>query len=197
MKRLYTRIINGIDKRISWLYFIGESGSETVRRCLDIFYDSMEAGGDPARVGIALSTLTHRLTTLRKQREQIARAFEGTVYVLHMLVVALTEFIISLIGVFQQLFTSLSTATPIELFNVAAVPTEMLLAMKIVLVFSLTLLNAFAMKSASGGFTGSAWIHASVLLILSGITMIFASRFAELLIQMFRLENIEMPLPQG
>jgi len=197
LKRLYARIINGVDKKVSWLYFIGETGSETVRRCLDIFYDSMEAGGDSTRVGMVLGTLTQRIITLRKQREQVAKAFEGTVYVLHILIVALTEFMMSLIGLFQQLIASLSTAAPITIFNVATIPPEMLLAMKIVLVFSLTLLNAFAMKSASGGFSGTAWIHASILLMLSGITMILASRFAELLVQMFNIENMGLTVPQG
>ncbi len=187
LRRLYARLTNSVNKRVSWLYFIGETGSEAIRRGVDIFYDSTEAGGDAAKVGTALSNLLQHIINLRKRREQVAKAFEATMYVLHTLIVAITEFIVSLIILFQEIFLKMGTSLPTQIFNITPFPPELIIIMKLILIFTLTLLNAFAMKTASGGYPGSVWVNASILLILSGATMIVSSKLAGMLIQAFSM----------
>ncbi|MCD6340954.1 MAG: type II secretion system F family protein [Desulfurococcales archaeon] len=185
LKRLYARLTSGVDKKISWLYFIGETGSEAIRRGVDIFYDSTEAGGDAAKVGTAVSNLLQHIINLRKRREQVAKAFEATMYVLHTLIVAITEFIMSLVLMFQEVFSKMGTSLPIQVFNIAPVPPELIIMMKFGLIFAVTLLNAFAMKIASGGYSGSVWVNASILLVLSGVTMIVSSKLVGTITQVF------------
>jgi len=195
LKRLYARLTNGVNKKVSWLYFIGETGSESIRRSIDIFYDSTEAGGDTAKVGTAISNLLQRIMNLRKQREQVAKAFEATMYVLHILIVAITEFIMTLVILFQEVFLKMGASTPVQLFNITPVSPEVIVIMKFIMIFAITLLNAFAMKIASGGFSGSVWVNASILLLLSGITMILSSKLVDMVTQVFNLGMSEFTLP--
>ncbi|MEL9940833.1 MAG: type II secretion system F family protein [Ignisphaera sp.] len=188
LRKLYARLRNGIDTRVAFLYFVGETGSETVRRGIDIFYDAIEAGGDPVKVGEALSTTIQRILNLRKQREQVARAFQGVVYILTILIVALAEFVFTLTLILQQVFAVAGGSVQIIPFTY--IEPAIITAIKIGLVFTITILNAFALQFARGGYTGAAWLHASILLILSGATMVISSMFSQMLYQMIQLPQI-------
>lgn len=189
IQRLYARLRNGVDRRVAMYYFIGETGSEVVRKGMDIFYDSVEAGGDPAKVGQMISILTQRLVNLRKQREQIARAFQGTIYVLHVLMVALTEFVFTLVIILHELISTMA-GTPYQILPVTVLPLDILMFVKIGLIFIITPLNAFAMQFARGGFVGSAWLHTSILLILSGATLLISSMFSQSIFAILNIEDI-------
>lgn len=183
LRKLYARLTNGVDKKVAWFYFIGESGSEAVRKGIDIFYDATEAGGDPTKVGTALSITLQKLLDLKKKREQVAKAFEATMYFLHTLIVAITEFIIALVIMFQDIFAKFGNSLPLQAFSITYVDPQIVILMKLILIFAVTLLNAFAMKVASGGFSGTIWIKVSVLLIISGITMLLSSQLVNTMIQ--------------
>ncbi|OYT44359.1 MAG: hypothetical protein B6U85_10180, partial [Desulfurococcales archaeon ex4484_42] len=58
LKRLLARINAGIEAKIAWYQFIGETWSEIVRRNVNILYDSINTGADLARVGTVLSETT-------------------------------------------------------------------------------------------------------------------------------------------
>uniref|UniRef100_A0A7C4BB91 Uncharacterized protein n=1 Tax=Ignisphaera aggregans TaxID=334771 RepID=A0A7C4BB91_9CREN len=192
LKRLYSRLRNGIDTRIAMLYFVGESGSETVRRGMDIFYDAIEAGGDPVKVGECLSTTIQRVINLRKQREQVARAFQGVVYILTILIVALAEFVFTLVILLQQVFATAGGAQ-IQILPFVYIEPVIITSLKIGLVFTVTILNAFALQFARGGFTGSAWLHAAILLVLSGGTIIVSSMFSKMIFTTLELSQITAP----
>lgn len=186
LRRLYARLRNGIDTRIAFLYFVGETGSETVRRGIDIFYDAMEAGGDPVKVGETISITIQRMLNLRKQREQVARAFQGVIYILTILIVALGEFVFTLTLILQQVFAAAGGAAT-QILTFTYIEPTIITVIKIGLVFTITILNAFALQFSRGGYIGSAWLHASILLILSGATMIVSSMFSQMLYQMIQI----------
>lgn len=189
VQRFYVRLRNGVDRKIAVYYFIGETGSETVRRGMDIFYDAVESGGDSAKIGQTLSILIQRLINLRKQREQIARAFQGTMYVLHVLMVVLTEFVFTLVILLHELMQVMA-GTPYQILPVAPLSLEILAVIKIGLTLIITPLNAFAIQFARGGFIGAAWLHASILLILSGAALLISSTFSQALFSVLRVEDI-------
>ena len=189
LRKLYARLRNGVDTRIAFLYFVGETGSETIRRGIDIFYDAIEAGGDPVKVGEILSITTQRILNLRKQREQVATAFQGVMYVLTILVVALTEFVFTLTQILQQVFI-IAGGTGIQILPVSFIEPTILTVLKIGLIFVITILNAFALQFSRGGFIGAAWLHASILLILSSATLIVTSLFTDFINRMIQLPQI-------
>jgi len=189
LQRLYSRLKNGVDVNIAMHLFIGETGSETVRRGMDIFYDAVEAGGDPSRVGEVISITTQRLINLRKQREQIAGAFQGVIYVLHLLTVVLAELVFALIVIFQQLIQAMGSM-PVGILPTTFIDINVVTMLKVVLVFVITILNSLAIQFAKGGFTGSALMHASLLSILSGATMIVASMLTQTIFKLLNIEEI-------
>ncbi len=189
LRRLYSRLRNGIETKVAFLYFIGETGSETVRRGIDIFYDAIEAGGDPAKIGETLSITIQRTLNLRKQREQVARAFQGVIYVLNTLIVALAEFVFTLTLMLQNVFVT-AGGTGVHILPFTFIEPIIIQILKVGLVFIITILNAFALQFARGGYIGAAWLHASILLILSGSTMIVASIFSQALYKMLQIPQL-------
>ncbi|MET1128633.1 MAG: hypothetical protein ABWW70_04885 [Thermoproteota archaeon] len=190
LRRLYARLVNGIDKRLAWYYFAGETGSESVRRVVDVFFDAVDAGGEGGRIGVTLSNMLSKLIELRKRREQLARTFAGTTYILHILVVAIAEFMVSLVLVLQDVFYQLSGSLPTIGLMISPLDPNLLVALKIGLVFVLTLSNAFVTKASSGGYVGAAWLSFSVLLLVSGSTMLVMSRLADRLLAMLNVEEL-------
>ncbi len=194
LRRLYSRLRNGVDRNVAMYFFIGETGSECVRRGMDIFYDAIEAGGDPSKVGEVLSITIQKLINLRKQREQIARAFQGVIYILHILTVALAELVFTLVILFQQLLQAMGTM-PIEILPTSYIDPNIITIVKMLLIFIITMLNALAIQFAKGGFTGSVWMHVSILSILSGATMIFASALSQSLFKLLNIRELFTEMP--
>jgi flagellar protein FlaJ len=190
LKRLYARLVNGIDKRLAWYYFVGETGSESIRRTVDVFFDAVDAGGEGGRIGVTLSNMLSKLIELRKRREQLARTFAATTYILHILVVAIAEFMISLVLVLQDVLYQVSSSLPTVGLMISPLDPNLLVALKIGLVFMLTLSNAFVTKASSGGYVGAAWLSFSVLLLVSGSTMLVMSRLADRLLAMLNVEEL-------
>ncbi|MCI4436977.1 MAG: type II secretion system F family protein [Ignisphaera sp.] len=193
LRNLYARLLNGIDPKVAMYYFVGESGSEIVRRGIDIFYDAVEAGGDPVKVGESLSITIQRVINLRKQREQVARAFQGVIYILTLLTVALAEFVFTLVILLQQVFAALGAGAPIQILPTTFISPLLLSLLKLGLVFAITIMNAFALELARGGFIGAAWFHGGILLILSGVTMIVSSMFSKMILATLQIPQVQLP----
>jgi archaellum biogenesis protein FlaJ (TadC family) len=126
---------------------------------------------------------------LRKQREQTARAFQGVIYVLTILIVALAEIVFTLTLILQQVFYAVS-GTGTQLIQIAYIDPLVIAMIKLALIFIITFLNAFAIQFARGGFAGVAWLYVSVLLILSGATMMISSMFSNVIYRMIEIQQL-------
>jgi len=191
LKRLHARLKNGIDSKIAFLYFIGETGSETVRKSIDIFYDAVESGGDPVKTGEKLSITVQKILNLRKQREQVAGAFQGIMYVMTMLVVALAQFVAVLVIGLRDFLESI--AGQVAIFEVTPVDPSIVQIMSTILMFSIAILNGLTLYFARGGFIGSTWLHAGLLMILAGITMKGASALSQAIYELMQVPQITIP----
>jgi len=189
VKRLYSRLLNGVDKALAWRLFAAESGSEYIRRCTDILYAASESGGDMSQTGYTLSSMLLRLDNLRKQRLQTARAFQSVIYVLHILMVALTEFIVALVLLLQQALSVLG-AMPIQIISITPIEPGLLQLIKLVLIASTTMINAAAMKVSEGGFMGTMWLHVGSLMLISSLVSAVMSASSQVLLKMFPVEEI-------
>jgi len=173
LQRLLARLNIGVNPRISWLRFIGETWSETIRRNVNILYDAIDAGGELAEVGTVLSETTFRILDIRKQRIQISKAFESTIYIIHSLFSAILSFILTLMNIFYVLITTIQesvTYTPTVL-PFQPVPVDLINLVTPVFVITLAILNAFAIKIAQGGMYETVWVPLSILLFISGVIM--------------------------
>lgn len=175
VRRLYARLSSGIDKALAWAHFAAESGSENIRRCVDVLYDTVDSGGDVAKVGVVLSETLLKVVNLRGLRGQVVRAFQGVVYVLHIVMVVLLEFVAALIAILQRAVLAVGGANVLP-FHVEAVDPGLLMLVRVVLLLALSIINAVTIKMAEGGYIQTLWLHVAILNIMGGATSTLSSR---------------------
>jgi len=183
LKRLYARLVNGVDPKVSWLYFIGETWSELVRKSINILYDAIDAGGDIGKTGVVLSDVASRIINIRKQRDQISGSFEITIYVMHTLMVAITMFIITLIEVFQGFVSGIGVTQGKFTLPVTTMPITPIKIVTTILVLVVSVCNAFAIKVSQGGMYETVWIYISLLIMLSAGIMFISELISKVIFQ--------------
>lgn len=189
VKKLYTRLSNGIDKKIAWMYFAGECGSENIRRSVDVLYDTIDSGGDVSRTGILLSETLLKLTNLREMRRQIARSFQGVVYTLHVIMIILLEFIITLASIMHRALQAVA-GTGVLPFPVESVDIYVLIVIRISLLLTMSIVNAIAIKVSEGGYIQTFWFHAAIFLLISSIVSIASSVLVESIYNALGIEEL-------
>lgn len=192
LRSVYARLTAGVDRRNAWLLFASETGSEVVRRTVDIIYDSLEAAADMRKVGEKLGDVIAEYINMQKSREQIARSFQVIVYLLHLILVALAQFIVTLIQVLGELL-GVARELPVVVLPFAGA-TESIPGTAYVAVISLSMVvaNAIAIKAVEGGYWGVIMLHFGILALISGVAITISSMFSDLLVRTF-IEGIEAP----
>ena len=184
LRRAYARLSAGVDRRNAWLLFAGESGSEIARRAVDIIYDSMETAADMRKVGERLGDVIADHINMQKGREQLARSFQAMLYLMQVILVALAQFIVTLIQILGELL-GIARGLPTSILPFAG-PAEIPgLALVATLSLSMAFANAISMKAVEGGYGGVIVLHLGALLALSGVTIVASSAFSEFLVRTF------------
>lgn len=188
LQRLLARITIGVDPKISWRKFIVETWSELIRRNVNILFDAIDVGGDLANVGTVLSETSFRMMNIRKQRIQVTKAFESTVYIIHSLLVAVLTFVLEVLTIFYKLMITLQTAeTEMHIvFPFQPIEIDPMILATVAFIIIVAIVNAFAIKVAQGGMYETVWVPLSILVAISGLVMfgikfISTSMFSELL----------------
>ncbi|MEM4627454.1 MAG: type II secretion system F family protein [Ignisphaera sp.] len=189
VKKLYTRLSNGIDKKIAWMYFAGECGSENIRRSVDVLYDTIDSGGDISKTGILLSETLLKLTNLREMRSQIARSFQGVVYTLHVIMVILLEFIITMTTIMHSALQAVA-GTGILPFPAEAIDVGVLTIMRITLLLSMSIINAIAIKVSEGGYIQTFWLHASAFILISSVVSLASSSLVKTIYEALEIDEL-------
>jgi len=188
LQRLLARLAIGVDPKISWKKLIVETWSELLRRNVNVLFDAIDAGGDLANVGTVLSETSFRIMDIRKQRIQVTKAFESTVYIIHSLLVAVLTFVLELLSIFYKLMSTLQKVE-IGMYIILPfqpIPLDTAILATVIFVIVMAIINAFAIKVAQGGMYETVWVPLSILLAISGLVM-FGTKlmsnmmFAELL----------------
>lgn len=192
LSRAYARLSAGVDRRTVWLLFAGESGSEIARKVVDIIYDSLESAADMRKVGERLGDVVADHMNMQKSREQVARSFQAMIYLLQVILVALAQFIVTLIQVLGELL-GVARGLPVAVLPFAGGP-EVIPGVAYVafLSIAMSLANAIAIKAVEGGYNGVIILHLGILIALSGVTIIASSTFSEFLLKSF-IEGIRAP----
>jgi flagellar protein FlaJ len=158
------------------------TGSELVRRAVTIFIDSLKNGGDPEKVGIMLSDHHNEMVRLRKQRLQVAKTFESTLYLMHAAVVIILVFISKLMLAFSSILQNIMEQAPEEVASVfpfQAIDSPYLVTMSIVLITVASVLNSLAIGRVMPGARVSFFFYFSVLLIISGVSIVLSSKLID------------------
>ncbi len=188
---LHTRLVAGITPDASWNRFVCETGSELVNRSVRTFYDGIALGGEPQDVGVESSNLATKISLLRAQRSQIAAGFTWLTVAMHGVLTTLSVFIYSVFLQFSHLVEKLlpkeSTETLVPnlpsfgLFTQGTMQIQLLYVMVMTIVFVLTVANAFAMFSVSGGHPRKLVFYLALTTAISGAVIVMVPSVAAML----------------
>ena len=176
------RLRTGIQGRLCWERFVGETGSEQISRCVRIFQDAISIGGVPGRVGKAVSNFAVQIVLLRSKRKLVDSGFTWLVMVMHIVLVVLVTFIYHVFDTFSVLVRTLMPTDSVSsvpagipslsIFAADSSQMKMLLIMVTAIVLVLTVANALAAYSTGGGHIYKLAFYLAITSVVSGIVLL-------------------------
>jgi archaeal flagellar protein FlaJ len=176
---LHTRLMAGVSPDSCWSRFVCETGSELVNRSVRTFWDGITLGGEPQEVGNEASAFAMKISMLRAQRSQIGLGFLWLTITMHTVLTILSVFVYSVFVTFSELVNRLMPKQGLEsgimptlpslgLFTQDSTQLSLLHFMVVLIVLVLTVANAFAVYSVSGGSTQKILFYLALTIAISG-----------------------------
>jgi len=189
VRLLHSRLLAGITPDLCWHRFVCETGSELVNRSVRTFWDGITLGGEPQNVGVEASSFATKVSLLRAQRAQVATGFTWLTIAMHAVLTTLSVFIYSIFVTFSGLVKTLmpkegaaSDLVPnlpsMGLFTSGGTQMTLLHFMVITIVFVLTMANAFAIFSVSGGSPKKLIFYLAITVGISGAVLLIVPQVA-------------------
>jgi flagellar protein FlaJ len=191
--RLRSRLKAGIDPALCWGSLVDETGSELIERTVQMFWDSISVGGDPADVGDASAFFSSRIAFLRANRQMVAATFQWLTLPLQIALTGLLQFIVEIMTLFtlslgtgvlavdESSASTLTSGTSVGMPDVFAFGQVNILLVD-VLVTSLILVisatNAFAPNAAAGGHPLKILFNLSINMAIAGGLMVIVPMLA-------------------
>ncbi|MDY6875174.1 MAG: type II secretion system F family protein [Chloroflexota bacterium] len=176
---------------ICWRMFGAETGSKLIDRTIGIFYEAVNLGGDPEQAGLLASLFAMRTSMLRAKRDGVAATFTYLVIVMHGVLAALMTFLLGILSQFVvMLETAMMSAEQGEAMQAAPASLNVLpfslpqisflrqITVGTVIILAMT--NAFAMVSSEGSHLLKMFLYLSILLLLSGVSLLTVPSLVQL-----------------
>jgi len=165
LKRLLARVAVGINTTRAWGRFMAETGSELVHRVVRCFWDAIDLGGDPEKVGRFAADMALRISLLRSKRKLVSSTFNYVIIPMHIALVGTLVFISEVVSAFNTKLVeaqsivggeNATTISPEQIGIPSALTfqsfdTGFIKLMVITVILALTAVNAFAPRAAAGG----------------------------------------------
>lgn len=185
---LYNRLTAGIDAKLCWSRFVGETGSEQVSRASRIFLDAITLGGRPQAVGNAASGFAMQIALLRNKRRLIDAGIMWLTIIMHLVLSVLVIFVYQILLSFSVLMEKVMPGGTAGEAASAGLPTfgvlgsgssalQLLYFMVIAIVLVLAFANAMAIFATAGGHIFKLAYYLSFTLGLSGAAITFVPPF--------------------
>jgi flagellar protein FlaJ len=197
VNRLQKRLINGINPKICWHYFLGETGSELVNRFTTVFLDAIGLGGNPIKIGEVTALSSLRIAILRAKRKLVSSGFINLVIPLHATMSGVLLFIYRIMYSFNQAAIKMMEAHSTEVggameqmpagigfFDLGGGDIAFIGTYVTIIILVLTIANILASKFAVGGSNYTLCLYASILFFVSAIVLYVIPIFANNLFSM-------------
>lgn len=168
LKRAYVRVKTGVDNARTLRLLSSEAASYSVYMTNKMFLDAFNYGADLLEVGKILGNNCVKNMEFRKKREAVAGSIEVTTYLLQPITVALLTVLTFLTKFFSQ------TLASVPYFTFGTVPIGVINIGNVFIILLTVIFNALTLKEARGGFWGTIFMYAGILLLLSGVAWIGA-----------------------
>jgi flagellar protein FlaJ len=186
VRRLHVRLRSGIRPDMCWDRFISETGSELVDRSVSTFWDTIKLGGDPDAIGYLSSLFALKISLMRENRKLVSQTFMYLMVPLHAVLIAILLFVTEVMVVFAQQLNNVQTQalsnTDPQATSGLDVTTSLAFAspniafirgFALVVVLVLTVVDTWAPHSTAGGHHHKVWLYAAIMLVLSGVALMF------------------------
>ncbi len=195
VKLLYRRLAMGLDDRISWERFVGESGSYLIQKFTGIFIDAVDLGGDATRIGNIVSSSNLEMVLLRMKRNLIASGFTGLIVPLHIAMVSLIMFITTILALFSGMTSNLfsvygisgeklsqvpATVGGLNLGLFGGIPMELLYKYAFIIILIITVSNLLVCRIVTGTSNYMHFYYGAIFFILSGIIFIAVPKLVDI-----------------
>ncbi|WP_174590061.1 archaellar assembly protein FlaJ [Methanocella conradii] len=205
VKKLYVQLFMGIDPRLCWMRFVGNSGSELINKFTHIFIDAIDMGGDATKIGKLVNTTNLEVVLLRMKRNLLSSSFINLLIPMHAAMVGLIIFVIQIMiifsGIISDLYSTMDLSVSSDMggegmiisslgFNLFQdVPAGLFTQYCIALVIILTIANTLAAKYVDGGDNYKIYYYGSIMCIISGICYIIVPIIVNMIFSFQGLEG--------
>jgi len=184
--RLRKRLINGINPKVCWRYFAGETGSELINTSTNVFLDAGGVGGNMTKIGEIVAKSSLEIALLRSRRTLVSKGFMNLVIPLHAAMSGILMFIYRIMFSFSNSVAVMMAGHEAEVGGAAgSMPSGMggfislgqatdvafIAKYVTVIILVLTIANVFATKFAIGGSNYTLCFYASILFVVSAIVL--------------------------
>lgn len=174
-KAMLNRVLNRVNIEESFGLFSSDTGNELVTASNKIISVSIVKGANMIEVGETLAQLTTRFNDLRKKRQQVSKAFESTVLILHVLTVAVLSFMKGVFLFFSNIFSNIGSSLGGSVIQPMS-PDSMNIILP-VLIIALATINGLVIKISQGGLFKTMWFNIGLLLLIGGIVSFGVQQF--------------------
>jgi flagellar protein FlaJ len=184
VKRLQFRLNRRLSPDVCWELFCDEAGSELVTQTTRMFVDATKLGGDPEKVGTIAADYALGISQLRAKRSVNASTFAYLTIPLHFAMVSLLVFIMEVISAFDRRLLMILEEVQTDLtsgaggMSLPALPMfqakdlSFVMALFLLVMVSLTIVDSFAPRFATGGHAIKTVFFASIMFIETGISIL-------------------------
>jgi flagellar protein FlaJ len=174
-KSMLNRVQSKVTMEDAFDLFSIDTGNALVTSSNKVVSVSMVKGSNMSEVGETLAALTSRFIELRKKRQQLAKAFESTVLILHVLTVAVLSFMKGVFQFFSQIFTNIDQTFGASVIQ--PVPPDTMNIVMPVMIVALACINGLVIKVSQGGMFKTVWFNIGLLLLIGGVVSFGTQQF--------------------
>jgi flagellar protein FlaJ len=185
LRALLNRIENKVSHEDALEQLSDETGNVMINNVNIILEKSLHKGANMSIVGYVLADIMTTLNELYNRRLQIAKVFDLTLLLLHVLSLAT----LSLMGTLTQIFSKLFASEEIQsIMPLTVIDSALLQNILPIIVILISIINAFASKITRGGYYHTIWLSLGMFILLGALTMyvtdIFMSELMKMVLQL-------------
>jgi len=192
LRRLLARVAAGISTSRAWSRFMAETGSELIHRVVRAFWDAIDLGGDPEKVGRFAADMALKVSLLRAKRKLVSSTFNYVIIPMHIALVGTLVFISEVVSAFNTKLVeaqaivggeNATTLNPEDIGIPGALAfqnfdTGFIKLMVLTVILMLTAVNAFAPRAAAGGHNFKMALFGAMTLCATGALLLLVPPLA-------------------
>jgi flagellar protein FlaJ len=174
-RAMLNRVLNRVTMEEAFDLFSVDTGNALITASNKIVSVSMVKGANMVEVGETLAQLTSRFNDLRKKRQQVSKAFESTVLILHLLTVAVMSFMKGVFQFFSDIFSQVDASFGANVIQ--PIPPDTMNIVLPAVILALSAINGMVIKVSQGGMFKTMWFNIGLLLLLGGVVAFGVQQF--------------------